>query len=187
MAIVTVVPETFTLVFYEADDIRSFTQQVAEDVGLPPDTAIRIEVNEATPLGQVTIASIDPIVLKVEGGAFEDPKRPRRLSETYVKDVLIRSLFRVNDRRHGGFGEAPPDDKLTLAENIAWEIYAVGRAARRGYLAQRPRRLYAFRNRHGFTDVADAAFDRLWMAAALTWPAIQAICAETDSAKQDVA
>ena len=29
--------------------------------------------------------------------------------------------------------------------------------------------LYQFRNRYGFTDAADAAFDRLWSAEALTW------------------
>ena len=183
MAIVTVSPETFTLVFFESAEIRAYAEQVADDVGLPPDTAIRIEVNEATPLGQVVISSNDPIVLQVEGGAFEDPKRPRRLSESYVKDVLVRSLYRISDRRNGGFADAPPDDKLTLAQSIAWEIYAVGRAARRGYLAQRPRRLYAFRNRHGFTDVADASFDRLWMADSLTWADVVAICAENDAAK----
>ena len=45
----------------------------------------------------------------------------------------------------------------------------VGRLERLGYRAQRQRRLYHFRNRHGFTDVADAAFERLWTADGLTW------------------
>ena len=51
----------------------------------------------------------------------------------------------------------------------------VGRLARLGYPPQRQRRLYHFRNRHGFTDAADAAFDRLWAADGLTWAEIVAI------------
>jgi hypothetical protein len=33
----------------------------------------------------------------------------------------------------------------------------------------RQRRLYHFRNRHGFTDVADAVFERVWGADGLSW------------------
>ena len=44
-----------------------------------------------------------------------------------------------------------------------------------GYAAQRQRWLYHFRNRHGFTDVADAAFERLWNAPSLTWSEIVAL------------
>jgi hypothetical protein len=43
---------------------------------------------------------------------------------------------------------------------------------------QRQRRLYQFRNRHGFTDAADAAFDRLWSADGLTWAEISALSDE---------
>jgi hypothetical protein len=69
---------------------------------------------------------------------------------------------------------------------VTWDVYAVARLARRlrasgdpipDYQAQRQRRLYAFRNRHGFTDAADAAFDRLWRADGLTWPDLLAISA----------
>ena len=38
--------------------------------------------------------------------------------------------------------------------------------------------LYAFRNRHGFTDAADAAFDQLWTADDLTWDGITALSQE---------
>lgn len=183
MAIVTVSPETFTLVFYDATEIKAAAEQAAHDVGLPADTVIHVEVNESTPLGLIVIKSLDPILISVDSGAFEDPKRPRKLSENYVKDVLSRSLYRIRDRRSPAFADAPPDDKLSFAEASAWDTYCVGRAARNGYLAQRPRRLYAFRNRHGFTDVADAAFDRLWMADSLTWADIVATCAETEAAK----
>ena len=41
----------------------------------------------------------------------------------------------------------------------------MGRLERLGYdVRPRSRRLYHFRNRHGFTDVADNAFKRLWAA-----------------------
>ena len=39
------------------------------------------------------------------------------------------------------------------------------------------RRRYAFRLRHGFSDAADRAFDRLWTASDLTWADILAISA----------
>ena len=52
---------------------------------------------------------------------------------------------------------------------MAWEVYAAGRLARTGQQAQLQRWRYHFRNRHGFSDEADAAFDRLWSADALTW------------------
>ena len=64
------------------------------------------------------------------------------------------------DRLSGGFGEAPPDDELSLAQVAAWETYCVGRLERLGIAVNQQRWLYNFRNRHGFTDAADAAFDR---------------------------
>jgi hypothetical protein len=45
----------------------------------------------------------------------------------------------------------------------------VGRLSRLGHRVQRQRRLYHFRNRHGFTDAADAAFASLWEGEDLTW------------------
>ena len=45
----------------------------------------------------------------------------------------------------------------------------MGRLGRLGHPVQRQRRLYQFRNRHGFTDAADAAFEQLWEADDLTW------------------
>ena len=59
----------------------------------------------------------------------------------------------------------------------------MGRVERAGYFAHPDRRRYQFRLRHGFTDVADQAFDRLWAADALTWADIEAVCAETAAAK----
>ena len=61
---------------------------------------------------------------------------------------------------------------------------AVGRSERLGYNPSRQRRLYHFRNRHGFSDVADAVFDRLWSADGLSWADLQAACAETAAGRE---
>jgi len=37
---------------------------------------------------------------------------------------------------------------------------------------------YNFRNRHGFTDVADAAFERVWQSDGLTWGELETISLE---------
>jgi hypothetical protein len=70
---------------------------------------------------------------------------------------------------HGGFGEAPADDELSLAQMAAWESYCVGRLVRLGIEVNEQRWRYNFRNRHGFTDASDAAFDQIWSSDGLTW------------------
>ena len=67
------------------------------------------------------------------------------------------------------FGEAPADDELSLAQTAAWETYCVGRLGRLGISVNQQRWRYNFRNRHGFTDSGDGAFDRLWASDGLTW------------------
>jgi hypothetical protein len=174
---VTVSPETYNLVEFDGDQIRAVASKLMDQIGIPVD--LRIEVDETTPLGRAWTSSLEPLVLSVESGAFEDPKRPRHLSERSIADVLGRLLFRVKDRLDPTFGEVPADDDLSLPESTAWDAYAVGRLARLGYPAQRQRRLYHFRNRHGFSDVADAAFDRLWNGEGITWADIKGVCEET--------
>ena len=78
-------------------------------------------------------------------------------------------LLRARDRLSGGFGEAPADAELTLAQMAAWETYCVGRLERLGVAANQQRWRYNFRNRHGFHDRSDGAFDRLWASEGLTW------------------
>ncbi len=85
-------------------------------------------------------------------------------------------LLRVRDRLSGGFGEAPPDDELTLAQVAAWETYSVGRLERLGIAVNQQRWRYNFRNRHGFTDAGDEAFNRLWSSDDLTWSELETIC-----------
>jgi hypothetical protein len=174
---VVVSPESFNFVDFSRERIAAVASKLMDEVGLT--VPLRLEVDETTPLGRAWLESLEPLVVAVESGAFEDPKRPRQLSERSVADVVGRILFRVRDRLDPSFGEVPADDKLSLPESAAWDAYAVGRLGRLGYPAQRQRRLYHFRNRHGFSDVADSAFERLWNGEGLTWSDIQAVCEET--------
>ena len=180
---VAVHPEEFSLVQFEAAEIRSLVEQLAADIGLPAELEVRIEVDETTPLGNARLASLDPVVLALESGALEDAKAPRRLSPTGAADVLGRLLFEVKDRLDPRFADAPAAPDLTLPQTSAWQAYCVGRLGRLGHRVQRQRRLYHFRNRHGFTDVADAAFDRLWRGEDLSWSDIQAASDEALSAR----
>jgi hypothetical protein len=185
MAKIVVSPERFTLVFFDADRIAELASDVADRVGLGEDTEVRIDVDERIPLGRTKIVSLDPVTLSIEGGAFEDAKKPRHMSERSVLDVLGRLFLRVKDRLDPSFADAPADDQLSLPESVAWTVYSEGRCERLGLPTQKPRWLYHFRNRHGFTDAADAAFNRLWQSEVLAWSDIQAVCEETARARAD--
>lgn len=181
---VTVTPEQFKLVQFDAAEITEIVGELAAAIGLPEDLAIAVEVDETSPLGKAAVTSIDPIVLQLESGALEDPKRPRQLSRTAAADVLGRLLFRVRDRLDPTFGTPPADADLSLQQSVAWDVYGIGRLVRLGYRHHdnRQRRLYHFRTRHGFTDAADAAFDRLWTTDGLTWADIAALSDEAHAA-----
>jgi len=179
---VTFSPEEFHLVQYDASEIASIVGDLADKVGLG-DRPIHIEVDEKTPLGSSAVLSLDPITISVESGGFEDAKRLRQLSRESVEGVVGRHLMRTIDRLNPAFGEPPADDDLPIELYTAWDIYAVGRLERLGYPSQRERRRYHFRIRHGFTDVADRVFDRLWDADDLTWADIQAASDEAIAAK----
>jgi len=187
VAKITVTPTEFKMVFYDAGRITELASEMADLVGIPADAEIRIDVEETSALGRTKVTSLDPIVLAVEGGAFEDAKRPRQMSERNVREVVARLLFRVNDRLSGRFEGAPADEELSLPQQTAWDAYAVGRAERGGIEVQKPRRQYHFRNRHGFTDVADSVFERLWTSDGLSWADIDKACAETAAAKETAA
>ena len=171
---VEVRPETFSMVLFDAAEIRAIVEKLAAEVGLPADLAITVDIDETTPMGRSLLQSLDPVVLSLESGALEDPKRPRQLNEEGAIDVLGRLLFEVRDRLDPAFGDPPAEDDLSLPESVAWQVYCVGRLGRLGHRVQRQRRLYHFRNRHGFTDAADEAFERLWSAEGLTWSDITA-------------
>ena len=180
MAHVTVSPAAFRLVNFDAERIRLAAVQVARAVGLADDLELHLAIDEETPFGQTATVIVGRRVeIRVDGGAFEDPRHLRDLSEASTRQVLGRLLYRVADRLDPNFGSPPPDDELTLAQHAAWDAYSVGRYARLvGVDGGQARRRYAFRIRHGFSDRADRAFDRLWHASGLVWEDLQAICDE---------
>lgn len=186
MAKVSVQPTEFHFVLFDASVIQQLVAEVADVVGLPADMEIQVEIDEATPLGRTHVSSIDPVVLSIEGGAFENAKAPRQLSDKSVRDVTSRLLFRVADRLSGRFDDAPPDGEVPIPANVAWDVHAVGRASRAGIDVSKARRLYHFRNRHGFNDVADAAFETLWSADQMSWAEIEALVADVAAAKTPV-
>lgn len=171
---VTVAPQTFNFVAYDAALIQRVAEELLESLGLA-DRDLNIEVDETTPLARTRVEVGDAISIRAESGAFEDTRRPRQQSEVATATSLGRVLLRVRDRLNGGFGDAPPDDDLTLAQIAAWETYSLGRLERLGIEVNQQRWRYNFRNRHGFTDEADQAFNRLWAADGLTWDELEAI------------
>jgi hypothetical protein len=166
---VTVLPAEFTLVEYDAEDIAAAVASTAALTGFAG-FDIRVEVDESTPLAKASAAvEGGVVVVRVDSGAVEDTRRPRRLSDLAVRTSVGRVLLRLHDRRSGIWDGAPADEQLSLAHLAAWDAYAVGRLGRLGVPVHRPRWLYNFRNRHGFTDIADHAFATLWEADRLGW------------------
>lgn len=175
---VTVTPGTFRLVGFDAAAIARLTRDLARAVGLGDDVAIRVAVDETTPLGNADVVSIEPLVLALESGALENPLVPRQLSVERSQDMIGRMLMRVRDRLDPSFGDPPGDPDLDYPSTVAWDVYAVGRLARLGLPAQRERRRYHFRLRHGFSDKADQIFEQLWQADGLTWADVERVSAE---------
>jgi hypothetical protein len=169
MAALTLTPDSFVLVHYDHDELFGIITRTADRVGFPSDRVLVVNVLEATPLQRITITGTEPVTVDVEGGAFEDPKRPRRIAPDIVESVMAKALFQAMDRVSGTFDAAPADRALSNAQRSAWNVFAVGRAGRAGFAVQQQRMRYAFRNRHAFSDVADEVFDVLWGADRLTW------------------
>jgi hypothetical protein len=173
---VTVTPADFTFVHFDAGVIEGTVAELLDRLGMGG-RDVAVEVDETSPIARIDVRPGHPLHLVVESGAFEDTRRPRELSEEAVVTATGRMLLRVRDRESGQFGGAPADDDLSLAEMAAWDSYSAGRLGRAGYAVNRQRWLYHFRNRHGFTDAADQAFDDLWQADGLSWDDLMAISA----------
>lgn len=173
---VTVRPEQFAFVQFDAGKIAELVSEVAERVGFAPGTPVVVEVNESSPFGVVELRGLDPIELYVESGALEDPQRLRHFSRPGAADSFGRLLLQAWDRFDPDF--SPPTMSATeipLPHRISWDVYCHGRLAALGYRDQRQRRLYSFRTTHGFSDHGDEAFRRLWEGKGLTWSEIVAI------------
>ncbi len=187
MGDVTLVPAEFTLVKFDAAEVRALIDQTMTEVGFPSAVDLTVEVDEVLP--HPLTASMVEIVdgaaqLWFTGGCFESPQRQTGLSVENTRVELGAALFRAIDRLSGGFETAPADDELTDRQRGLWDAYAEARCVARGLPVREPRRRYVFRLYCGFNDLADAEFDRLWGGATLTWDELAALAemlAEADT------
>ena len=169
---VTVSPDEFTFVKYDASEIATIVAELAEQLELA--NPIRVIVDETTPLAKVSeeidaVSSDATITLHAESGALEDRKHPMSFSADIARESLGRILLRAHDRMRPDFADAPGDLDLTLEQNAAWDTYCTGRLARMGVRVNQQRWRYNHRNRFGFHDDVDAHFDQLWAADGLSW------------------
>ncbi|MDQ1423532.1 MAG: hypothetical protein QOD72_1030 [Acidimicrobiaceae bacterium] len=171
---VTVTPQQFTFVDYDAAEIERLMADLAAKLGITTDIAL--EVDETSPLARVTVVDAgDPITVRADSGALEDTKRLRQLSARAVRTSIGRVLLRLRDRASGAFDDAPPDTELTLPQQATWDTYCVGRLERIGVPVNQQRWRYNFRNRHGFNDDVDVAFDRIFAAEGWSWAELAAV------------
>jgi hypothetical protein len=169
---VTVAPERFTLVAYDADQIAEIVRDLATQLGLS--NPIAVEVDEKTPLSKMSAvvdgsSSDDTITLHLQSGALEDTRHLTNFSEAHARRSLARVMLRARDRLRPDFADAPDDLALTNAQNAAWDVYCGGRLERLGLNPVQQQYRYDFRNRFGFTDEVDSVFDRVWAADDLGW------------------
>jgi hypothetical protein len=185
---IRVTPDPFTLIAYDVGEITSIIEDAAAVVGFPANVDIDLEVDEElfAPLTGFMSDAVDGrAVLWISGANFEDNRRPRHFSAEQARRDLALMLLRAKDRLSDDFAGAPAEASLSRAERAAWDVYTTGRGERLGLGVRRQKQLYEFRLQHGFTDVADAAFDRLWTAESMTWDGIREICKETGAVDRD--
>jgi len=179
---VTVTPDPFTLIPFDAATIAALVEDVAALVEFPPGVDITVEVDEELfpPLtGHMADFADGKAALWVSAANLEDTRSPRTFAPEQARTDFAVMLLRAKDRMSDDFADAPPDRELARGERIAWDIYAIGRAQRLGMAIRRQRELYDFRLQHGFTDVADAAFERCWNSPTMTYAGIREISKET--------
>lgn len=170
---VTVHPREFRFVRFDAEVVRRIADRLVADLGI--DRPVHVDIDETTPLKGLKVELGDVITVRVQGGAFEDPRNPRVQSEVATTASLGRALLRARDRLGDGFADAPGEDELTLRQMVAWDSYCAGRLARLGIDVNQHHCRWEFRNRHGFTPEADTLFEQLWSADGLTWSTLAAL------------
>lgn len=170
----TISPAAFTKVDYEPAHLAALFDRAR---GLVPEVPAEVEVelrfDEDRATTSARIASGDPWVAELDGGSVEDMQRPRTVSENQALVTFCRLLFEIADRLDPRFGAPAVGEPVDRALRTGWDAYCVARTGRRGPRVHEPRYRYDFRNRVGFSDAADACFDRLWTADGLTWAEIE--------------
>ncbi len=172
---VTVSPSEFVFVKFDAGDIADIVAELATTLDMA--NPIHVVIDETTPLAKLSedLDGTGPgatITLRAESGALEDRQHPMSFSADNARESLGRILLRARDRLRPDFADVPADVDLTLEENAAWDTYCVGRLARLGIRTNQQRWRYNHRNRFGFHDGVDAAFNSLWNADDLGWSGV---------------
>ncbi|HUQ40357.1 MAG TPA: hypothetical protein VM030_09390 [Acidimicrobiales bacterium] len=187
MATVTVTPEAFELVEFDAGVIRSIAEELATLIGLQDDVPITVEVDETVIMPRVESSIVgNAITISVTGGALEDLHKARTLSPERTRLILGTHLLRARDRLDPAWAEAPTGDELTVQHTSAWDTYTEGRLQRLGLPTRQQRRIYHFRLRHGFSDDIDGVFQRLWDGENLSWSDVEKACEETAALKSNL-
>lgn len=186
MTRIAVSPEEFTLVKFDRARLIALAEEAAAAVGFPADVEVAIEVDEALPhplTGSYAEVVDGRAELWFTGGSLEDPRYQSSLSEANAKVELGAALLRARDRLSDGFADATADAELSDRMRAVWDTYTEGRLARLGgFEVREPRRRYTYRLYCGFSDVADAAYARLWSADDLAWVDLGEIAARLDAA-----
>ena len=172
---VTVSPAEFAFVKYDADEIAEIVGELAALLEIS--NPIHVIVDETTPLAKLSeeldgASSDATITLRAESGALEDRQHPMSFSADNARESFGRILLRAHDRLRPDFADVPADVDLTLEDNAAWDTYCAGRLARLGIRVNQQRWRYNHRNRFGFDDSVDVAFDALWDSDDLGWPEV---------------
>ena len=115
---VTVTPDPFTLIEYDAAEIARITEDAAALVGFPPDVEIALEVDEVlfAPLSGTMSDVVDGRAeLWISGGNFEDTAGPAHFEPNQARADITHMLLRAKDRLSDDFADAPPDRELPAA------------------------------------------------------------------------
>lgn len=175
---VRIVPDQFTKVEYDPAVLAQWASDALVRVfgtgrGSWAEVEVRIDENAATT--RMTLAALDPVVIEADGGSVENRRDPRRLGRQEAEIAFTRTFLELYDRTLEVFGAPVLGQDLPQRHRAAWEANLCGRVSRLGVRLHQPRYRYDFRIRHGFTDRADAAFNRLWEAGDTTWARIVAL------------
>ncbi len=174
MTEVQLTPTEFSVVLYDAAQVRADAAAGFERAGVAVD-ALVVTVDEDKPTTRMRIVSLDPAELHLESGTLENTKKPRTYSSDAAAVTFTKLGYEFAQRLDDGFGAPALDAEIPLAERIAWDVQLIGRVIAAGVSLYQPKYRYDFRNRHGFTDAADAAFDRLIAWNDATWADISAL------------
>lgn len=168
---VVVNPEVFDRAAFNAAEIVRIVEASA-DAALPGVLSagdVLVHIDENAPTTRCQVVSLDPITFRVEAGALEQYSSPQNLGESEAATTFARLFLEVDDLRSDTFNGPALGSSLSHAHRIAWDINLFGRCSRLGFEANRPRRRYDFRNRHGFSRPAERSFEQLWAAENLSW------------------